>query len=98
MSSRRVDIAAYGSLILLTVCVYYPVLGCGFVNLDDPPYVSKNPRVLSGLAFSGIGYAFTTYDVGHWIPLTWLSYLADATIYGDNPAGYHLTNLALHVL
>ena len=30
------------------------------------------------------------------MPLTWLSYLLDASVWGNNAAGYHATNILLH--
>ncbi len=33
---------------------------------------------------------------GHWIPLTWVSFGLDYTLWGLDPFGYHLTNVILH--
>ncbi len=38
----------------------------------------------------------TTIVMGHWIPLTWMTFGADYLLWGMNPVGYHLTNLLLH--
>src|SRR5262245_48534861 len=73
------------------------VLTNGFVNLDDPQYVTENPSVLAGLTGSGLMWAFTTYDASNWHPLTWLSLQLDSQIFGPKkPWGYHLTSLLLH--
>jgi hypothetical protein len=45
-----------------------------------------------------IKWAFTTFDAEFWHPLTWLSLMADAQIFGGRPFGFHLTNLLLHIL
>jgi tetratricopeptide (TPR) repeat protein len=79
-----------------TAALFLPACRGGFVNLDDPDYVSLNPRVRSGLSFSGIAWAFTTFHAANWHPLTWLSLQLDASIWGLRPAGYHVTNVLLH--
>lgn len=32
---------------------------------------------------------------GH--PVTWISHMADVSLYGLDPAGHHVTNVVLHV-
>lgn len=71
------------------------VLSCGFVNYDDPTYVSENARVQQGLSLSNIGWAFT-FVFSSWTPLDTLSHMADCQLFGLNPRGHHATNLALH--
>jgi len=85
-------------LILATYTVFYRVLGQGFVGLDDNVYVTENPYVREGLSVKGLIWAFKTMHFGHWIPLTWLSLMSDAQLYGLNAGGYHLTNLLIHIL
>ena len=71
----------------------------GFVNLDDPEYVTRNPRVLSGLTWSGIRWALgSSYPSSNWHPLTWISHMADVQLYARNPAGHHFTSVLLHIL
>src|SRR5438132_8373865 len=83
-------------LVLLTLCVYYPVRQNRFVYLDDNLYVTANPDVLVGRNLGTAGRAFTSTTAGNWHPLTMLSLEVDSTLFGRNPAGYHLTNLFLH--
>jgi tetratricopeptide (TPR) repeat protein len=73
-----------------------PALGYDFVNFDDPDYVTRNVYVTRGLSPEGARWAFTTFSVSNWHPLTWLSLQLDATLWGTNAGGYHLTNLLLH--
>ena len=84
------------TLFALTITIYSPALRLGFVELDDNIYVFRNPYVEAGLAKSSIVYALTTFDSGNWIPVTWLSYLIDATCFGIRPAAFHATNVLLH--
>ena len=81
----------------VTVAAYWPVTNCGFVNIDDQGYASQNPRVLAGLSWSGWTYAWTSFVVGNWHPLTILSLELDSTLWGTQPVGYHVTNLSFHV-
>lgn len=84
--------------LLLTWYVYRDVASFGFVNYDDPLYVAQNPRVTGGLSPPGIAWAFTSGEAGVWIPVTRLSFQLDASLAGPGPAGFHRTNLALHLL
>jgi Tfp pilus assembly protein PilF len=91
---RTVLVAAL--LSVLTLALFSPAIGYGFVNYDDAAYVYENQHVLQGLNGSGIKYALTTCDIGTWAPLTWLSYECDTTVQGPRASSYHLTNLLLH--
>ena len=81
-----------------TLFVFSPVDQCKFLNYDDDAYVTENTHIQSGLGWSNLVWAFTTTDVANWHPLTWLSYMLDYGVFRLNPAGYHFTNLVLHVL
>src|SRR6185503_19096690 len=48
------------------------------------------------LSLEGVRWAFTTFHGANWFPLTWLSWQMDASLWGMNPAGFHLGNLLLH--
>ena len=39
---------------------------------------------------------FTTFHMGHYQPLSWVTFGIDYLIWGMDPFGYHLTNLLLH--
>ncbi len=83
-------------LAAVTLLVFWPVVGFEFTDLDDQDYVTANVHVLKGLTWGGIGWAFTTLDAGFWQPTTWLSCMADATVWGKGAGGFHFTNLLLH--
>lgn len=71
---------------------------CNFVHFDDDIYVFENWHVRQGLTWAGVRWAFTTAHAANWHPLTWLSHMADVTLYGLNPAGHHLSSLFFHAL
>jgi len=39
---------------------------------------------------------FTTFHLGHYQPLSWLTFSLDYWLWGMDPFGYHLTNILLH--
>jgi tetratricopeptide (TPR) repeat protein len=84
------------------IVAYWPAFQCGFVNFDDPIYVSKNSHVQDGLSASGLRWALASFEGSNWHPLTWLSLQWDATLWkntdgkGLDPFGFHLTNVLLH--
>jgi len=39
---------------------------------------------------------WSTFHLGHWHPLTWMTLAADYALWGMNPLGYHLTTLLFH--
>jgi hypothetical protein len=80
----------------LTAILYWPACGNGFVNYDDPDYVTKNPDVLKGIRSDGLTWALTTWHAGNWHPLTWVSLQLDASLFGPAAAGFHRTNVLLH--
>src|SRR5437867_9103308 len=96
--SRTRGILICAGLVLITVAAYWPVLQNGFVNFDDPDYVSGNPRVLAGLTMAGARWAFVSVHSSNWHPLTWLSHMFDAQLFGPKPAGHHAMNVAWHAL
>ncbi len=85
-------------LIVLTVAVFWQVKDHPFITFDDDVYVTDNRHVQEGLTPSGVVWAFTTMEAEFWHPLTWLSLMLDAQLFGLNPNGFHVTNLILHLL
>ena len=83
-------------LAMLTLAVYLPVVGNGFILYDDGDYVTQNKMVQGGLTLAGIKWAFTTFDFANWHPFTWLSHMTDSELFGVNAAGTHLVNALFH--
>ncbi|MBL0350903.1 MAG: tetratricopeptide repeat protein [Elusimicrobia bacterium] len=84
-------------LFLFTVAAFAGGLRGGFLNFDDNTLLVENPN---GRGFGGasILWMFTTFHMGHYMPLTWLSYALDHALWGMNPVGYHAVNLFFHFL
>jgi tetratricopeptide (TPR) repeat protein len=84
------------ALVALAVAVFWPLTRFGYVGYDDPDYVSRNPHVLTGFTWANFKWAFMTGHASNWHPLTWLSHMLDARLYGNKPGLHHLTNVILH--
>ena len=85
------------ALALATVAAYAPCFSAGFVDIDDPDYVTENEMVGKGLSVDGVRWAFHEAHAGNWFPLTWLSHMADVELFGVEPAAHHAIDVALHV-
>ena len=83
-------------LVAVTLWLYWPAGNFGYVAYDDPDYVTGNPAVQAGLSWSGARWAFTSGHASNWHPLTWLSHMADVSLFGPGPAGPHRMNAMLH--
>ncbi len=83
---------------LATLALYFTSRSFSFQIIDDPEYVINNDMVKGGLSLWGLKTAFTTVYESYWIPLTWLSLMADFSLWGMDAGGFHLTNALLHAL
>jgi tetratricopeptide (TPR) repeat protein len=85
-------------LVLATIALYRPVAGHPFLNFDDREYVTANPQVHDGLAWSTVEWAFRSTEAANWHPLTWLSHALDYQLFALNPAGHHLDSVLIHAV
>src|SRR3989440_10539698 len=83
------------AIVLAVVAVFAVGLRNEFVQWDDPSNLVENPH-FRGLAPRHLAWMLTTTLMGHYIPVTWLSFGLDYVLWGMQPAGYHFTNLVLH--
>lgn len=77
--------------------VFWPVVRNDFAGYDDDEYVTRNPRVNTGLTRENARWALTAVHSSNWHPLTWISHQMDSSLFGLNPAGHHAVNLVFHV-
>jgi tetratricopeptide (TPR) repeat protein len=82
---------------VVTTIAVWPALRNGFVDWDDPGYVTDN-RLITDPSLSGLGAMFHTFVGGNYHPLTIASYSLYYRFWKLDPEGYHITNLVLHVL
>jgi protein O-mannosyl-transferase len=83
------------AIVLVVVAVFAIGLRNEFVQWDDQVNLVENLNY-RGLWPRHLVWMFTTTLMGHYIPLTWLSFGIDYVLWGMQPSGYHFTNLVLH--
>ena len=82
-----------------TILLYAPAMQNGFVNFDDPDYVTRNAHVQQGVTWGNLRWAFGTDNpAANWHPLTWMAHMLDVQLYGAKPAGHHFTNVLLQTV
>jgi tetratricopeptide (TPR) repeat protein len=95
--NRWTAVAICVFLATLTVALYWPALGCDFIELDDRSFVAENVHVQGGLSWAGVKWALSNTDqAGYWGPLMWLSHMAAWQFFGLKAWGHHLINVLLH--
>ncbi|HNT97784.1 MAG TPA: tetratricopeptide repeat protein [Elusimicrobiales bacterium] len=79
----------------LTFIVFLPTLENLFVDWDDHATLVDNYRY-RGLGWEQLKWMFTTSHMGHYQPLSWVTFGLDHIVWGMDPFGYHLTSVLLH--
>jgi tetratricopeptide (TPR) repeat protein len=95
--SRRRALLAL-ALVAFALALYLPVLEHDFVDYDDDLLITRVEVLRGGLTAPGVGWALTSTDVANWMPVTRLSWLLDAELFGLDPRGFHATSALLHAL
>ena len=81
---------------ILVLAIYASSWKGGFLNYDDDYNLTSNLHY-RGFTRDNLAWMFTNH-YGHYIPVTWLSFALDYTLWGMNPLGYRLTNTLFHAL
>ena len=92
-ADARAKALAAAALVIITGLVYWPILSGDFI-LDDDILLTRNALIKSPHGLSQIW--FSTDSIDYW-PLTNTSLWIEWHLWGANPLGYHITNLALHL-
>ena len=77
----------------LSLLAYIPSLQNGFV-WDDTKYIQNNPLITT----IDLQALFSEYVMGNYHPLTMLTYALEYQVFGLDAGGYHVVNLALHLV
>jgi tetratricopeptide (TPR) repeat protein len=83
------------AIVLLTLLTFAPAFRADFLNWDDQRNFKFNPNY-RGLSWNHLQWMWTTFHMGHYQPLSWMTLGADYLVWGMNPAGYHLTSILIH--
>jgi protein O-mannosyl-transferase len=96
---RRNAIPLFAILLFLgTLAVYSPTLKNGFVNYDDPAYLTENPQVMQGLTLENVKWAFRSTAEANWHPLSWISHMLDVQWFGLRAEGHHAQSIFWHAV
>ena len=93
---KRDLIISIGLILAITFISFFPSLKNDFVNWDDNSYVTENNLIME-LSWETIKTIFNHFYMGHYHPLTLLSYSMEYLFFKLNPFIYHTTNLILHL-
>ena len=90
-------------LFALVFALFAPSIRYPLVDLDDYAYITQNRIVIQGLTPANVRAAFSRSNITAtmYMPLLWLSYMADVTLFHascDHPAPFHAVNVVLHAL
>lgn len=89
---RNANIYHFLIVVAAVILAYLNVVHVGFLSLDD--------RYMVGLLQSSDYNIWKQFGGGggdYFRPLVFLSYDLDLKLFGDNPQGFHLVNLAIHL-
>jgi protein O-mannosyl-transferase len=92
---NRLDVALALAAGAASIVPLAPILGAELLNWDDDAVFTGNGNLVgAGL----LRWAFTTTYMGHYQPLSWLTWGVLARFTGLQPAAFHALSLATHAL
>ena len=98
-SSRRIPFRVVGcslaAVSIITLWIFRPVLGNGFVDWDDQIYLRELMR-MGRFSWPSLRWMWTSPQPFYLQPIAWMTHLADYQVWGLDPAGHHATNWVLH--
>lgn len=89
------------ALIVSVAGIYAQTARHPFVGMDDDDYIALNRHVASGLSWDNVAWALTQAHAANWHPLTWISHMVDAQLFGTalrDAGGHHLVSAGLHAI
>lgn len=85
------------AVFIVTFVAFWPALSGDWVDWDDTDNYLRN-AMFRGLDGERVAWMWTTFHMGHYQPLTWMSLAVDHALWEMNARGYHATNVLLHAL
>ncbi|MFH1017222.1 MAG: tetratricopeptide repeat protein [Pseudomonadota bacterium] len=102
MKERLLKLLPVGALAILTGILFWPTLSFRFLNWDDMPLLTQHPwfHPLTWRSVLEIWNPLSLWNgtALDYSPVRDVSYALDYLVFGWNPAEFHFTNWALHVL
>ncbi len=84
-------------VVLITLAAFAPAIQHEFVNWDDQLNFEHNPHA-RGLSAANLSWMFTTFHLGPYQPLSWLSLAVESALWAPGSAIHHLFNMIYHIL
>ena len=81
-------------LVSLIFLVYWPAIHGGFI-WDDDDYVTNNPLLIEP---DGLYRIWATRESVQYYPLVFTTFLIEMRLWGLQPMGYHIVNVAFHAI
>lgn len=98
--SPRAGVVAFAAVLAAAGFTHLPALFNGFV-WDDIDFILRNPILRDAGNIPALFINPETWGTSgvnpYYRPLTTLTFLVDTLLWGDQPAGFHATNLLLHL-
>ena len=91
-TTRRILLASAAVLVVLTFFSYIPAISGGFI-WDDDAHVFANPHLFED---GGLWRIWFTGESQQYYPFVYSSFWLEWRLFGANPLGYHLVNVAIH--
>ncbi|MBL8816955.1 MAG: hypothetical protein JNL58_13080 [Planctomyces sp.] len=95
--TRLQQILCLISLLVPAIATWWTAISFDFINWDDPSYILSN-SLIRGWSLENLSGICTETVTRNYAPITIFSYLVDHTIWGLQPAGYHLSNIIGHCI
>lgn len=92
---RARDAALPIAVALLAALPFVPSLSGGFLRWDDVSALVETDA-WRGFSPANLRWMWTTFHMGPYQPLSWMTYALDHAIWGLVPFGFRLTSLLLH--
>jgi hypothetical protein len=96
--SRWARVASLTVVVLASCITFWPTLHNGFLQVGFDDAIVVDTVEIRALSPANLVALATQFNHAHYTPLTMLSLALDYRIWGLDPFGYHLTNIALHAL
>ena len=94
-AARRTGAWMAIAVALVAIIPFLPSLQNGFVSWDDDKNFLAN-TAYRGLGWQQLTWMWTTFHLGHYVPLSWMTLGLDYSLWGMDARGYHLTSLVIH--
>jgi protein O-mannosyl-transferase len=90
---------AWCLVLIVALLALSPLLHSTFfvVSFDDDAFILDNPHIRS-FSWQAVQAWFGSFYHADYVPVTLASFALDYHVWGLRPAGYHLTNILLHLI